>query len=126
MTRTPTTRCITLARKVAHCPYCGELSKRHGHGRRSLREIGVAGPVLVEVTYSKHCCEHCRKHFSVPMDHLAPPSGRFTNRVRWTAVDLVIKSALTLEAAALRMRQRHFVRVPPSTIHDWVVAALTA
>ena len=120
------TRRITLARKVAHCPYCGTLSKRHAHGRRSLREIGVAGPVLVEITYSKHYCEHCRKHFSVPMEHLAVPSGRFTNRVRWTAVDLVVKSALTLEKAALRMRQKYFVTVPPTTLHDWVRDALYA
>ncbi len=122
----PKTRHVTISRPVYPCPRCGELSKRHCTGHRSLREIGVDGPVLVEVTYSKHYCEKCRKHFSVPMDHLAVPSGRFTNRVRWTAVDLVTRNALTLEAAARRMWQRHFVRVPATTIHDWVVAALTA
>ncbi len=120
------TRRVNISRPAYPCPLCGELSKRHAHGHRSLREIGVDGPVLVEVTYSKHFCETCRKHFSVPMDHLAVPSGRFTNRVRWTAVDLVIKSAMTLDKAALRMRQKYFVNVPPTTIHDWVRDAMAA
>jgi hypothetical protein len=60
------------------------------------------------------------------MDHLALPSGRFTNRVRKTAVELVIKQALTLEKAAQRMRLKYYVHIPPTTLHDWVVAELTS
>ncbi len=118
------TRRVTMSRKSARCPRCGGLSKRHSNARRRLREVGISGPVVVEVTYSKHYCENCRKHFSLPMDHLAPPSGRFTHRVRRTAVDLVLRHALTLEKASLRMRHEHYVHVPPTTIHDWVVAAM--
>jgi len=55
------------------------------------------------------------------MDHLAQPSGRFTNRVRRTAVDLVINQSMTLEKATQRMRQKYHVHVPPTTLHDWVV-----
>ena len=119
-------RQINLARRAAFCPVCGAISRRHSNAMRHLQEIGITGPTVIAVTYSKHYCESCRKHFSMPMDHLAVPSGRFTNRVRWTAVDLVIKSAMTLDKAALRMRQKYFVNVPPTTIHDWVRDAMAA
>jgi len=58
------------------------------------------------------------------MNHLAPPSGRFTNRVRRTAVDLVIKQSMTLEKAAQRMRSKYYLHVPPTTLHDWVVSEM--
>ncbi len=118
-------RNINLSRCSARCPVCGAASGRHSNARRRLREIGVAGPTVIVVTYSKYYCEACRKHFSTPMDHLAPKTARFTHRVRRTAVDLVTRDALTLEKAALRMRQKHFVTVPSSTLHDWVRDAMT-
>jgi len=55
------------------------------------------------------------------MDHLAQPSGRFTKRVRHTAVALVVKDAMILEKASERMRLKYHVHVPPTTLHDWVV-----
>ncbi len=117
-------RKINLSRKSATCPRCGTVSKRHSVGHRRLREVGISSPTVLEVTYSKHYCVNCRKHFSLPMDHLALPSGRFTNRVRRTAVDLVVKHDLTLEKATMRMRQKYHVHVPPTTLHDWVVAEM--
>ncbi len=117
-------RRINLSRKTAPCPKCGTVSKRHSVGRRRLREVGISAPTVLEVTYSKHYCVNCRKHFSLPMDHLAQPSGRFTNRVRRTAVDLVVKQSMTLERATQRMRQKYHVHVPPTTLHDWVVAEM--
>ncbi len=121
-----TTRRIALTRKKAHCPRCGELSKRHSTCHRRLREIGITGPTVVEVTYSKHYCGRCRKHFTIGMDHLAPASGRFTHRVRRVAVEMVARQGMTLSGASWRMRQRYFVNVPPTTIHDWVVEAMVA
>lgn len=117
-------RRINLSRKMAPCSRCQSMSKRHSLGRRMLREVGISGPTMLEVTYSKHYCIHCRKHFSLPMDHLAMPSGRFTNRVRRTAVDLVVKQSMTLEKATQRMRQKYHVHVPPTTLHDWVVVEM--
>lgn len=117
-------RKINLSRKTAPCPHCGTISKRHSIGQRKLREVGISAPTLLEVTYSKHYCPTCRKHFSLPMDHLAMPSGRFTNRVRRTAVDLVVKQSMTLEKATQRMRAKYHVHVPPTTLHDWVVAEM--
>ena len=117
-------RKINLARKTAPCPRCNHMGKRHSLGQRRLREVGINGPTILEVIYSKHYCVHCRRHFSQSMDHLAMPSGRFTNRVRRTAVDLVVKQAMTLEKATQRMRQKYHVHVPPTTLHDWVVAEM--
>ncbi len=115
-------RRINLSRKVAPCVKCGTISKRHSIGQRRLREVGVTGPTVLHITYSKHYCSKCRKHFSLPMEHIAQPSGRFTNRVRRTAVALVLKQAMTLEKATVRMRQKYHVHIPPTTLHDWVMA----
>jgi transposase len=113
-------RKINLSRKTAPCPRCDTISKRHSIGKRRLREVGISAPAILEVTYSKHYCVNCRKHFSLPMDHLAQPSGRFTNRVRRTAVDLVVNQSMTLEKATQRMNQKYYVHVPRSTLHDWL------
>ncbi len=117
-------RKINLSRKVSPCPRCNHMGKRHSLGYRKLREIGISGPTILEIVYSKHYCTQCRRHFSQIMDHLAMPSGRFTNRVRKTAVDLVVKQSMTLEKATQRMRQKYHVHVPPTTLHDWIVASV--
>ena len=117
------TKCrrMNLSRQSAPCPKCKTVSKRHSTGKRTLREIGAFGHTLLEITYSKHFCMTCREHFSLPMDHLAQPAGRFTNRVRQTAVALVVKEGLTLKNASHRMRRIYHVHVPVTTLHDWVV-----
>ena len=114
-------RRINLSRKVAPCPRCTYMSKRHTLGKRRLREIGVDVPTLLEVTYSKHYCDRCKRHFSLSMSHLALPHNRFTNRVRRTAVSLVKKQMMTLEKASEIMRQKYHVRIPSTTLHDWTV-----
>ena len=119
-------RRIILSRKTAPCPKCGTPSRRHSEGHRLIREMGELAPIVLEVIYSKHYCRTCRKHFSTPMGHLAPANARFTNRVRRTAVGLVLRDALTLDKAARRMAERHFVHVPPTTLHDWIVETANA
>jgi len=115
---------INLSRKTAPCPRCNTISKRHSVGHRRLREVGLSYPTTLEVTYSKHYCVNCRKHFSLPMDHLARPSGRFTNRVRRTSISLVTKQEITFEKATQTMWSKYHVRIPPTTLHDWVVAEM--
>lgn len=126
MTRTVQIRRMTISRREAHCPHCGMPGRRHAVGMRRLREIGITGPVVLVVTYSKHYCEVCRKHFSVDMNHLAPAHGRFTNRVRGRALDLLLRRRLTLCAASCRMRRDHYVHVPTTTMHEWVMEALAS
>ena len=115
-------RKINLSRKSYLCPRCNTIGKRHSIGKRILREIGVSGPTVLEVTYSKHYCIRCQKHFSIPMNHLAMFAGRFTNRARKAAVDLVTKQSMTFEDATAYMRQKYHVHIPPTTLHDWVAA----
>ena len=35
-----------------------------------------------------------------------------------------VKQSMTLERATQRMRQKYHVHVPPTTLHDWVVAEM--
>jgi transposase len=114
-------RTVNLSRKTFECPKCGLRCNRHSSGSRKLKEVGTSGPVILVVKYSKHYCIDCKRHFSLPMDHLAKPYGRFTNRVRRLAVDLIIKDSMTLEKASLFMKKKYFVDVPMTTIHDWIV-----
>jgi len=117
-------RKINLSFKRAPCPRCGSVSKRHSVGDRRLSEIGISKPTVLEVKVSKHFCNKCRKHFTVDANHIAQPSCRYTNRVRRTAVNLVQSESLTLEKAAHKMRQKYHVRIPSTTLHDWLVAEL--
>ena len=115
-------RKINISRKTAECPKCGCISKRHSLGNRYLHELGssMGKPVMVEVTYSKHYCLHCRKHFSLTMDYLAPPRCQYTNRVRKVAIELVRNQSFTYEQASIRMKNKNLVDVPITTIFDWV------
>lgn len=113
-------RSINMVRKRAACPRCGWAGVRSHKGRRHIAEIGLSGPTVLEVVYSKHYCKQCGKYFSVDMSHLAPDSGRYTRRVRNTARTLVERKGLTLERASGVMRSKYFVRVPPSTIYEWL------
>lgn len=119
-----TFRKINLSRKFAPCPQCEGVAKRHSEGFRRPWEIGVDGPTRLLITFSKHYCENCRKHFSQCIDHIVMPGCRYTNRARRTAVDLVVRLGLTFEQAHYRMRRKYYVKVPVTTLHDWVVAEI--
>lgn len=83
-----------------------------------MREIGLSLPTFVNITYSMHFCERCRKHFTPSMEHLAFFRGKFTSRVRRTAVAMA--ATMSLAMAADEMFRRYRVRVPISTLHEWV------
>lgn len=121
----PKTRRVDLSRRrFAPCPRCGAVGGRHGACTRRVLELGVSGPTALEVIYTKHYCRNCRRHFTAPLEHIAPAGGRFTYRVRRRAVELVVKEAMTLERASLYMSANYHVRVPVTTIHGWAVEAL--
>jgi transposase len=111
---------INLSRKQSRCPDCDEICKKHSVGERQLRDVGISTPTVLNVKYTKHYCSNCKKHFSLSMEHLAKKNGRFTNKVRRTAVDLVTSQSMTLEKATIYMNQRYHVLVPMTTLHDWV------
>jgi len=113
-------RIINASRKLAPCPKCKIVSKRHSVQTRTLHEIGLSGPVTLEIVKSIHWCDACKKHFSIPLDHIAPPSGRYTNRVRRQAVALVVRDGMILANAAKYMKDKYFVNVPTTTLHQWL------
>lgn len=114
---------IDLSRKESECPVCHLPGcKRHSVGFRRLYEIGFTQPVLLEVTYSKHYCGYCDKHFNLPMNHLADPGSSYTNRVKQTSVYMVQNEGMTLEDAIKSMLLKYSVDIPPSTLHDWLEA----
>ena len=87
-----------------------------------MHDLGVGRPRILEITYSKHYCVNCRKHFSVRMDHLAQNGARYTHKVHRIAVDYVINQSMTLRKVALKMKEKHHVNVSESIVHKWVVA----
>lgn len=116
-----TVRNINLVRRVAPCSRCGKMSKRHSMGQRNLYEVGIDGPVMLKVEYSKHRCPNCQRIFSSPMDSLAKPRSRFTNRVRQRALHYITCDSLTLRETSEKMMAEAHVRIPITTLHDWRV-----
>jgi transposase len=115
-----TLRAVNLSRKVVECPVCGTVSKRHSLGHRWLRDIGLTQPSILEITYSKHYCTKCERHFNIPMEQLAHKESHYTHRIHRAAVDLITKQNLTFEAAQSFMERKYHVRVPTSTMSDWI------
>jgi hypothetical protein len=71
------------------CPKCKQMASRRQVKHRTLHDIGdlVSGRRReLKVSYSQHYCRACHKHFGVDLTDLAPPKGRYTNRVVVMAV----------------------------------------
>lgn len=117
-------RVIRLDRPQAPCRRCGAAAKRHSAGKRQVHDLGVDAPAVIDVTYSKHYCPLCKKHFCIAMDHLARDASHYSERVRRKAIDLYLREGLTFDATAARLRERHHVVVGRSTLHDWITDEL--
>lgn len=113
-------RRINLSQRFAPCVHCGTPSSRHSEGTRRLKEIGENGPTVLLVTYSKHYCKQCQRHFSLKLDNLANPGKRFTKQAHQIALELAA-SGLTLEEVTQRMRCLYHVHIAPSSLHNWIV-----
>ena len=108
------------------CRLCGCRAGRYAAASRTLHDLGdlcSGRPVDLVVTYSKHRCPHCGRHFSVDLSDLALPKCLYTRRVQRMAVRLVAEDGLPYQAASWHLWRDHRVFVPYATIHIWVVAA---
>lgn len=107
----------SVVKKQATCPRCKSKSRRHSLADRHMRDLGRGRPKEISVTTSKHYCKNCRKHFTVSLGTLAPKGSRYT----WAVIKkaLSLREEHTLEQTAKILRQKHHVRVPPTTIYDW-------
>jgi transposase len=117
-------RRIDMSRRIAPCPRCGEVGNRHSVATRKINEIGLSRPVVLEIKISKHYCKTCKKHFNSPVDHIASPFAKFSKRAHKTAVDLVVHKNYTMAKSRDEMWSKYHVRIPVSTIHDWIVAEM--
>lgn len=115
---------IKIAHKTYKCPRCNKIAKRHSLGKRYVRDASKDIPTMLEIRYSKHYCLHCRRFFSVPMNHIAKKGGRFSNKVVHLAIELACRECKTLERTSEIMEEKYHVKVPPQTLHDWIVEEL--
>jgi hypothetical protein len=91
-----------------------------------LHDLGDARagrPLEMHVTCSQHRCPRCGTHFNADLSDLAPPGGRYTHRVVFTAVRLVVEDGLGYRAASWHLWRDHRVFVPWATIQNWAEAA---
>ena len=108
------------------CRLCGRRGSRYAVASRTLHDLGdpdAGRPVNLVVTYSKHCCSHCGRCFSVDLSDLALPKCLYTRRVQRMAVRLVAEDGLPYQAASWHLWRDHRVFVPYATIQNWVEAA---
>jgi hypothetical protein len=108
------------------CRLCGCGGGRYAVASRTLHDLGdpdSGRPVNLVVTYSKHCCTHCGRCFSVDLSDLALPKCLYTRRVQRMAVRLVAEDGLPYQAASWHLWRDHRVFVPYATIQNWVEAA---
>lgn len=120
----PTTRRVNIARRHAFCPICSSAGKRHSTGERRLSDLGTDGPVEIVLTFSKHYCPKCRKHFTPHANNIVADRSKYTNRVKAKALELLFKGGLNLPQTCHRMRDRYHVILHESTIHDWKAEAI--
>jgi hypothetical protein len=108
------------------CRFCGHRAGRYAVASRTLHDLGdpdSGRPVDLVVSYSKHCCPHCGRCFSVDLSDLALPKCLYTRRVQRMAVRLVAEDGLPYQAASWHLWRDHRVFVPYATIQNWVEAA---
>jgi hypothetical protein len=111
--------------KRRKCPRCGRPAYRDKVFTRTLHDLGDlaadrSGDLVV--TYSQHCCSHCRKYFNVDLLDLADPNSHYTRRVVSLAVRLVVEDGLPYRSASWHLWRDHRVFVPFATIQNWVEA----
>ena len=111
--------------KRRKCPRCGHAAYRDKVFTRTLHDLGDLAanrPRDLVVTYSQHCCSHCRKYFNADLSDLAAPNSLYTHRVVALAVRLVVEDGLPYRAACWHLWRDHRVFVPFATIQNWVEA----
>jgi len=123
---TPLVRRRSRDYRRRRCPRCGRSCYRHAPGQRTLHDLGSLPrdrPCVLRVTYSRHYCARCRRHFSADLSDLAPPGSHYTQRAILLAVRSVVEDGLPYRAASWHLWRDHRVFVPFATLQNWVEAA---
>lgn len=106
---------IDISLRVARCPDCHRERKRHSTYRRRLSDLGHQSVTLIS---SRHYCSLCNFHFNV-QDERFPAKSRYTARVQDMAIMMWL-SERNLSAVCRIMKKEKGVRLPLSTLHEWV------
>jgi transposase-like protein len=105
------------------CPTCHRPAGRYGVGTRTLHDLGntrSGRPLDLIVTFSRHRCRPCGRHFTADLTDLALPKCLYTRRVQQLAVRLVAEDGLPYRSVSWHLWRDHRVFVPYATIQNWV------
>jgi hypothetical protein len=112
----PTT--TDFAPPVRDCPACGAVCKRHSAYTRTVRDISLDGPVVLEVRVGNYKCKACDRFFK-PDVPFAAKGKRYTDRAVRKATVGVQQDKLTYTALPQRMERDFAVRPAKSTGWAW-------
>lgn len=102
------------------CPRCGtESPRRYGTIRHAI-DIGLDGPILLQIQLGVYRCPRCRKkrNFRTPLPFIEP-GNRYVNRCREKLVDSVVLDQMPISRAAKRMARDFNIAIVPSTAWQW-------
>lgn len=115
---------INIVKDKLKCPACGAWCKRHSICTRKLRDLGTETERgFLEVTTSKHYCNHCHRHFRNYDRRIYNPRARYTNRAISAAIRLVVRQNKTFAEAQDIMKFKYNVFMPISSINLWIKEA---
>lgn len=114
---------IDLVKRRIPCPVCGETAARTHRGQRTLAEIVNGRGVRLTIRYSKHYCRRCRKYRSVPTGRWARASARYGRTVEAALLE-IHRTEKNLNASCAELRKRYGIVVPPTTLHEWLMAEM--
>lgn len=114
-----------ISKPVDNCPTCGSVSSKHKSNTSDFFDLNGKGhtkPVVLRVTYSTFKCRECDKFFNqrVPVGAEGTGYSRFSEKVRVKAIDMYLKGDVTYTDVVRNLWHDYGVRVPPSTMSDWV------
>lgn len=113
------------------CRFCGRRAGRYAVASRTLHDLrdpDSGRPVDLVITYSKHCCPHCGRWFSVELSDLALPKCLYSRRVQRMAVRIVLSRrgstpVVGREPAAASRPRIHAVPAAQTTVPSAPVAS---
>lgn len=114
----PKIKKLLVSRNALPCPECGRMAKRHKQATHWVRDIGIKGPIILEITQSIHRCVPCGRAFPAAVN-VTPPKTKFTWRVIKTALDYLDRDGETLQSTRDYMGAKYNVMLALSTLCDW-------
>src|SRR5260370_29863951 len=100
------------------CRACGAECKRHSVRTRTVRDISLGGPVVLQVRVGNYHCRACARFFK-PELPFAGKGKRYTDRAVRKAVESVQQDKTTYTSLPRRLERDFAVRPALSTGWAW-------